>query len=58
MNIVLKILMERDCMTQEEAETYLDEVREELLASDSFEADEIIRNMLGLEPDYILDIFS
>lgn len=56
MNRVTKILMDRDGMTLAEAEELVDEVREELLTSDPFEAEDIIADYLGLELDYIFDL--
>lgn len=56
MNKVVEILMKRDGMTKAEAEKLIDETREELLAADPFEAEDIIADYLGLEPDYIMDI--
>lgn len=56
MNKVVEILIKRDSMTKSEAEKLIDETREELLAADPFEAEDIIADYLGLEPDYIMDI--
>lgn len=56
MNKVVKILMERDGMTKKEAENLIEETREMILASSSTYADDIMLDMLGLEPDYIMDI--
>lgn len=56
MNRVVKILMDRDGITRKEAEELIEETRDEILANDSFYADDIILNNLGLEPDYIMDI--
>lgn len=56
MNEVVKILMDRDGMTQKEAEELVNETREELLAADPWDMEEIIFYNLGLEPDYIFDI--
>ena len=56
MNKVVEILIKRDGMTKTEAEKLIDETREELLAADPFEAEDIIADYLGLEPDYIMDI--
>lgn len=56
MNRVVKILMERDGMTQKEAEELVNEAREEILASDPWEVEDIMLDILGLEPDYIMDI--
>jgi hypothetical protein len=55
-NEVIRILMERDEMTREEAEETLDNVREMLSEADPWEAEDIIADELGLEMDYIFDI--
>lgn len=57
MNRVIKILMERDGISEEEARALVKETRDELIMIDNpFEADDIIADYLGLEPDYIEDI--
>lgn len=57
MNRVVKILMERDGISELEAETRLDAYREELDGVDDYgEAEEIIQDHLGLEMDYLVDI--
>jgi hypothetical protein len=56
MNRVVKILMERDDMTRDEAERLFSEVREEILKADPWEAEDIMLDMLGLEMDYIFDV--
>ena len=60
MNKVVKILMERDNMSELEAENLVDECREELeyAVNDGSweEAECIMRDYLGLEMDYIWDI--
>jgi hypothetical protein len=57
MNRVVEILMERDGISEEEARTLVRETRDELIMLDNpFEADEIIEDYLGLEPDYLEDI--
>lgn len=56
MNEVVKILMDRDEMTRKEAEELVNETREEILAANPWEMEEIILDNLGLEPDYIFDI--
>lgn len=43
-------------MTKAEAEELINETREEILASDPFEAEDIIADNLGLEPDYLIDL--
>lgn len=55
---VIKILMERDGISRSEAKELVDETRELLLSSDPWEADEIMADQLGLEPDYIMDILG
>lgn len=56
MKRVIQILMERDGISRKEAIELISQTREELLQCDPFEADEIMMSMLGLEPDFILDI--
>ena len=58
MNKVVEILMQRDSMTQEEAEDLLIQTRQELddCNYDVEESEDIIASNLGLEMDYILDI--
>lgn len=59
MNKVVKILMERDEIDQETAEALVRETRDEILNTENvFEADDIIRDYLELEPDYIFDILD
>lgn len=53
--------MERDDIDQEIAESLVRKTRDEILSLDEanvFEADEIIYEYLGLEPDYIFDILD
>lgn len=57
MESVVKILMRRG-MSRQDAEDLINETRELLLSSDPFEADEIMADMLGLEPDYIFEILG
>lgn len=57
MNRVVEILMKRDGVSEEEARALVRETRDELIMLDNpFEADEIIENYLGIEPDYLEDI--
>lgn len=55
---IIKVLMERDGMTETEAREELAEVMEEvrdLIASGNFiEAEDVFSDMLGLEPDYLI----
>lgn len=59
-NEVVRILMERDGMSESEARELLQEVREmmfEAIDEGSYiEAEEIFEDELGLEPDYIFSI--
>ena len=60
MNRIVEILMKRDDMTYDEAKNLVIETRdmmdEALVDGDTFEAESIFEEMLGLEPDYIMDI--
>ena len=57
MNKVVEILMKRDGISEDEASALVRETRDELIMLDNpFEADEIIEDYLGLEPDYLEDI--
>lgn len=59
MNKVVKILMERDEIDQETAEALVRETRDELINLENpLEADDIIKEYLELEPDYIFDILD
>ena len=53
MNETMRILMERDGLTEDEAMEQMDECREALMDGD-FEA---MADYLGLEDDYIFDLF-
>ena len=58
MNPVVKILMERDGMTEQEAIDLVKETKEELMNSRCCDGADIIMENLGLEPDYIMDILE
>lgn len=58
MNTVVKILMERDNMTEQEAIDLVRETKEDLLNSPCSDGEDIIMDNLGLEPDYIMDILE
>jgi hypothetical protein len=58
MKKIVEILMERDGMNREEAKDLVKETRDLLLSSDPWDADEIMADMLGLEPDYIMDLIG
>ena len=58
MNTVIKILMDRDGLTYDEAKEEYEATREEMLQSiedGNLDADEILADNLGLEMDYIFD---
>ena len=55
-NEVIRVLMERDEMTKEEAQERLDEVREMIAFAEPDEVEDIIADELGLELDYLFDI--
>lgn len=58
MNKIIEILMKRDGIDEEEARALVEETRDEIISlDDPMEADNIMMDYLGLEPDYILDIF-
>lgn len=58
MGKIENILMERDNMSFSDAEDLANETRELILESDPWEADDIMADMLGLEPDYIMDLIG
>lgn len=58
MDSVVEILIRQDGLTKSEAQDLVRETRELLLTSDPWEADQIMADQLGLEPDYILDIIG
>jgi hypothetical protein len=55
---IIRVLMERDGLTEEEAEERVDEVREmfEDCEYNSTECELIMAEELGLEPDYLFDL--
>lgn len=52
MEEVISILMDRDCMSYEDAKSLVNETIDEMICNPD-DAFDIIRNYLGLEPDYI-----
>ena len=59
MNRIIRILMERDGLTYEEAKEEYEATREEMLesiAEGNLDADQILADNLGLEMDYIFDL--
>jgi hypothetical protein len=61
MNRVVKILMDRDGITKEEAIEQIRECKAEMMdcieCGDYSGAEDVLADYLGLEPDYIVDIF-
>ena len=58
MNKIVKILMDRDGDTREEAEQLLKDARTELNNDDCMNPEEILQDWFGLEPDYIFDLIE
>jgi hypothetical protein len=59
MNKVVKILMNRDGMPQDHAERLIRETRDEIMMLDNpLEADDVLMDYLGLEPDYLEDVLN
>ena len=54
---VIQILIDRDNIDREEATALINETIDEMIQY-PMEADEIIMNYLGLEPDYIEDVIG
>lgn len=59
---VTKVLMQRDNITQEEAEVWVEDCREQMLDSlegyNGYDAEEILMSEMGLEPDYLFEILG
>ncbi len=58
---IVQILMERDNISEQEAQRMVDDCRQQLLSEavpsgDSDLAEEILAEELGLEPDYLMDL--
>lgn len=58
MNSVVEILINRDGITQREAEELVNMTREEILESGSEDAEDILLDNLGLEGDYLFDVLD
>ena len=60
MNEVIRILMERDGLTREEAQEKLEEARSELMdainGTSCLSPEDVMAGELGLEMDYIFDV--
>lgn len=58
MNKIVEILIKRDGMSLSDAKDLVNETRELILSSEIWEADDIMADQLGLEPDYIMDLLG
>jgi hypothetical protein len=59
MKEVIKILMERDGISEEEARALINETRDEIMMLDNtLEANTVLMEYLGLEPDYMFEILN
>lgn len=59
MERIINILMERDGLPREEATVQVEQVKDMILeAEDLWEADAILMEQLGLEPDYMVDLLT
>lgn len=54
---VLKILQERDDISLEDAKDLVDETRE-MIIREPEDAEQIMAEQLGLEPDYLFDVLG
>lgn len=55
MNNIVKILMERDGMTEKDAKTQL-KVARAMVYEDEMDPADVLEEMFGLEPDYVEDL--
>ena len=59
MEKIIEILMKRDGIDRETAIALIKETRDEIMMlEDPFEADNVVADYLGLEPDYLFDILA
>lgn len=58
MNKVISILMRRDSLTEAEARALCDECLDVMEAENFVDGDDTMREILGLEPDYIFDLME
>lgn len=59
MKDIIRILVERDGISEEEARALINETRDEIMMLDNpLEADVVLMEYLGLEPDYLFDILN
>ena len=60
MNPVVKILMDRDGLSEDEAIVEVRECRRAMqdAIEENYEPEDVIQDMLGLEPDYLFDVLD
>ena len=59
MNKIVEILMKRDDLSQEHAERLVKETQDEIMMLDNpLDADDVLMDYLGLEPDYLFDVLN
>jgi hypothetical protein len=59
MKDIIRILVERDGISEEEARALINETRDEIMMLDNpLEADVVLMEYLGLEPDYLEDVLG
>jgi predicted RNase H-like HicB family nuclease len=56
MESLLKVLMERDGLSKDEALQQIEEAREEVL--EGADPEEVLADWFGLEPDYVFDLLG
>jgi len=49
-------IMERDNLSSEEADSMIEDAKEQVLAGE--DPDEVLANDFGLEPDYVFDLLE
>lgn len=58
MNKVIRILRDRDDLTEKEARALCDECLDVMEAENFLNGDDTMREILGLEPDYLFDLME
>lgn len=59
MERIINILMERDGLSREEAISLIEQIKEMILETEDIsDADVILMQQLGLEPDYMADLLT
>lgn len=59
MERIINILMERDRLSRKEVISLIEQTKDMILeAEDLWEADAILMEQLGLEPDYMVDLLT